>query len=139
MTSASTLLTAPLLPTAWLLRRAPTVNAQPLGPHTAKFFIDPPLDASNNAIGAPYANWELTICLVASPNTCIDNPKPLCQPNANQNLQTVCTVTYPSCGATDTNCLRADTAYTVVAVGIQPDNTRSLDSNKPTFTMPKFE
>ena len=119
-------------------RRGPSVTPQVVGPHSANFFVTPPLDAQNNPIGAPFQSYELSICLVSSPTTCI-GPKPLCTPNANPTATTQCSVTAPDCADTATTCLRANTQYTVVAVGVRSDGVRSLDSNKPPFTTANHE
>ena len=114
-------------------RRGPTITAVKAASdpvHGADVTITPP--APPSGVGAPYASYDLKFCLVAAPTTCFTKNCP--NPNQGTNAPFTCTATYPTCQQTDTTCLRANTQYSVVAVGNTVSGKTTLESNKPTFT-----
>lgn len=85
--------------------------ADPQSPTTATVVLNPP------ATGGPVKEYEVTVCLVSDPTTCV-------------------TETCPT-----TNCpvdgLTPGETYTVTAVAVLPDGTRVPASNEVPLTMPQ--
>lgn len=97
------------------------------GPNTANIVVTPP-DA-----GGPYVRFELTICIEGTTNCFKQN----CSATAGAPT-TTCPISTPGCADTATDCLRAETTYTVTAVAITDTGAVSLPSNTEPFQTTKY-
>ena len=91
------------------------------GPNSADIVVTPP------ASGGPFDHFELTIC-IAGTGDCFTQQCPA------SGGATTCPISTPGCADTATNCLRANTTYTVSTVAVRPDGQVSLPSNTQPFT-----
>ena len=98
--------------------RAPTLAANPVDAVSGTALLTPP------DTGRPWAKYELTACVKGSNPPSCRTLSPLCTANANQDASTTCAII--GCDP--------DTAYSVTAVAIQADGTRSKTSNVDDFS-----
>lgn len=96
------------------------------GPNSANIVVTPP------AAGGPFASFNLTIC-IAGTTDCFTQSCP-----ASGGTNTTCPISAPGCADTATDCLRAETNYTVTAVAINFDGDVSLPSNTEPFQTTKY-
>lgn len=119
---------APTLPP---LCSGPVITPQPTGPHSVDIVVAPP------NVGTPFVTYDIDLCLADPPKTCI--PTKTCNADANPTASATCTISFPDCAETATDCLRANTNYTAVAIGVRGDGIESLDSNVPSFSTNNHE
>ena len=117
-----------LLPSSALACSAPVVEPESggtvgTGPNSADIVVTPP------ALGGPFDHFELTIC-IAGTSDCFTQQCPAAQDGGT----TTCPINTPGCADTATDCLRANTTYTVSTVAVTPDGQTSLPSNTEPFT-----
>lgn len=101
------------------------------GPHSADIQITPPA----NNVGAPFATYDVKLCLVSNATACFTKNCPA----AASNAVFTCAVTAADCADTAIDCLRANTPYTAVAVGNAVSAIKTLPSNIETFTTNNHE
>lgn len=115
-------LNPPCLPCPAACCSAPTVAAVQVSSVAGKASVTPP------TAGRPWAKYELTVCFKGvTPPKC-QAPPLLVDANANQDAVTDVPIA---------NCI-ASTTYTVTAVALLADGTRSLASTAAEFTTPKY-
>lgn len=96
------------------------------GPNSADIVVTPP------SVGGPFDRFELTICIEGTTD-CFTSICP-----ASADATTTCPVSTPGCSDTATDCLRAETRYTVRTVAITPNGDVSLPSNTEPFQTTKY-
>lgn len=95
------------------------------GPHNASLTVTPP------AAGAPWAQYNITICLSALPTDCFEK-----QCTASGTTPCTVDVNDGSCLSPATTCLRAETEYTATATATNQAGVVSLASSPTNFTTP---
>ena len=113
--------------------RAPSITAAAIGVHGINISVTPPADPLD--IGAPYDYYRVKLCIAAAqPAICFTRD---CDAAAG-NAAFVCTIADAAntCFPDSVNCLRANTAYTEEAEGVNVDGVHTLPSNQPTFVTP---
>ena len=87
------------------------------------------MEVKPNSAGPSFHHYDITLCLKSNSSDCFTRQ---CTAMATPDT-TTCTISDTDCAATNSNCLRGDTLYTAVAVGVEADNTRSAPSNVDEF------
>ena len=91
------------------------------GPHNASLTVTPP------STGGPFAHYDVAACLSTSPSDCFTAR---CTPSGPGACMVA--VGAAECLPPATNCLRAETSYTLTATASKQDGTKSLPSAPPT-------
>lgn len=83
------------------------------------------------SLGGPFDYLNLTICVTGTEICFVHQCSPVDFPTSN------CTVTADDCANDATDCLRAETSYTVTAIAVRPDGQTSLVSPVASFETPQ--